>query len=316
MIDFRRFDLNLLIIADALFDESSATAVARRLGISQPTVSFSLTKLRAIFDDPLFVRTRTGMRPTPVALSLRGPIREALDLIKTRVLPGRQFDPATSRREFRISTSDVGELCFLPDLLSALCERAPNTTLTSVSLPPAALAEAMEAGSVDLAVGYFPDLQAPDFHSERLFEHPFVVIARRNHPLTRTPLTVEAFVAADHAAVVAQGRSQELFERTLASQGLTRRIVLTTPHFMTLPSLIASTDLIAIVPRVTGTVYQPGEGLALIEPPVAFPSIVLAQHWHRRHSLDPERVWLRDLVSQLFKGRDPTMDVTAADIRG
>lgn len=308
-MDFRDIDLNLLILLDALFDAPSATAVAQRLKISQPTVSFSLKKLRGVFDDPLFVRTGTGLRPTPFALTLRAPIREALNVIRTQVLPSRSFVPAASTREFRVSTSDVGELCFMSGLLAALRDKAPHATLSSISLPHGALAQALESGSVDLAIGYFPDLHAPEFLSDMLFNHPFVIIARRDHPLTHAPMTIEAFTAAEHAAVAPQGRSQEIFERTLANQGLKRNIVLTTSHFMVLPSLIASTNLIAIAPRILGAMYQASAQLEILRPPVAFPEITLAQHWHARHNLDPERVWLRNLVNTVFKDQDPTTNL-------
>lgn len=305
-MDFRRFDLNLLLVLDALFDEASATAVARRLRISQPTVSFSLAKLRDVFQDPLFIRTRNGMRPTPVALELRAGVRDAIEIIEHRVLPSSEFDPGTSRRNFRISTSDIGELCFLPDLMEAIRIRAPDASLTNILLPPEDLQRALETGDVDVATGYFPDLKPPAFARQELFDHPFIVIARTDHPLAARPLTREAFLAAEHAVVTSKGRSQELFERTMRRLGLERRVVLTTPHFMSLPFLIARSDLIATVPRAVGTAFEKIVGLALLPPPVEIPSIMLAQHWHRRHELKPANQWLRSLVSALFLGRDPT----------
>lgn len=229
-------------------------------------------------------------------------------MIQMRVLPGHVFDPATTTREFRISTSDVGELCFLPGLLAALRACAPGATLASKSLPHSALAQALESGSVDLAIGYFPDLHAPEFLSDMLFDHPFVIIARRDHPLSHAPMTIEAFTAAEHVAVAPQGRSQEIFERTLANQRLKRNIVLTTSHFMALPELIAGTDLVAIAPRIIGAVYRANAQLEILSPPLDFPQITLAQHWHARHNHDAPRIWLRDLVSSIFQGQDPTQD--------
>ncbi len=306
-MDFRRLDLNLLAVFDALYEEGNVTAAARRLRVSQPTVSFALGKLRHFFDDPLFLRAKGGMKPTPTAQRLSLPIRDAINIIKSRVVPSQNFDPLLTSRTFCISTSDIGELCFLPMLLDAFRTRAPAASLRSVSLPPDQLRIAMETGEVDLATGYFPDLAASPFRREELFSHPFTCLVRRGHPLCGDGLTLEAFLAAEHAVVIQKGRSQEIFERTMASLGFERRILLESPHFMSLPFLIAQSDLVAIVPRAVGTTFSELTGLTLIEPPVEIPPIALAQHWHSASDMDPSVTWLRSLVNELFLGRDPTI---------
>src|SRR5689334_16868816 len=111
-MDYRRLDLNLLLVLDALFEERSVTAVGRHLRISQPTVSFSLNKLRAFFGDELFVRIGSAMQPTPFAERVREPIRRVVETIKTEVLSSPGFEPSKTTRTFALSLSDIGELVF------------------------------------------------------------------------------------------------------------------------------------------------------------------------------------------------------------
>src|SRR4030088_1657029 len=141
-----RLDLNLLLILDALSEERSVTAVARRLRISQPTVSFSLNKLRDFFQDELFVRQGTKMQATPFVETIHEPVRRIIETINQEILRDHDFDPLTSERTFCISTSDIGEMVFLPDMLKALRGAAPRTCVRCLAMPPVELQAAMANG--------------------------------------------------------------------------------------------------------------------------------------------------------------------------
>src|SRR5439155_3014595 len=215
---------------------------------SQPALSFALAKVRRFFDDPLFVRTANGMEPTPLALQMAEPVRQVLELVRSDLLRRASFDPRATERTFTLSLSDAGEMVFLPRLLKALRREAPKARVSSVQLPPKKLEQAMEAGEVDLAVGYFPDLTKAGFYQQRLFAQPFVCIMRADHPTIRKKLTLREFLHADHAVVRPEGRSEEVFERALEARGLTREVVLSIPHFMSVPFIIMESDLIVTVP--------------------------------------------------------------------
>jgi DNA-binding transcriptional LysR family regulator len=301
-------DLNLLAILEALHAEGSASGAARRLQISQPTLSAALSKLRLYFRDPLFIRTRAGMKPTPFALSLRQPVRQMLGIAANEMRPKGVFSPELTNRTFTLTTSDVGELCFLPLLIAAFERLAPLGSLVCVSLPPEEVQRAIASGDIDVALGYFPDLDAADLERQFLFHHPFVCITRRDHPLLTNPPTLEAFLAASHAVVHQKGRSQELVEKTMRDLGINRRVLLQSPHFMSLPVLIATTDLVSIVPRLVATSFPGAERLQMLPPPLPLPQIPLAQYWSRRAQSDPAVMWLIALITELFLGRDPTMN--------
>jgi len=305
-MDYRRFDLNLLVVLDALLEEGGVHATARRLGMSQPNVSFALAKLRGALGDQLLVRDGAGMRPTALGEALREPVRRVLHGVEHEILAGRHFDPAHATRRFVLSTSDIGELVFLPRLMQELERIAPHVTLECRSLRPADLARAMGDGTVDLALGYFPDLGEGPFMTQKLFDHPFTCIAREGHPALHAPWTAEAFLALGHIVVSQSGRSQELFEAQLTQMGLERRVALRSPHYMSVPLLVAGSDLISTVPKAVGAIFARMAPLRLIDPPFATPLINIQHYWHLRVQDDPGVVWLRSVLARLFLGRDPT----------
>lgn len=307
-MDYRRLDLNLLLVLDVLFVELSVGATARRLGVSQPTVSASLGKLRVFFGDELFVRSQGGMRPTGRAESLRGPIRRLVSTLQDEILLAPTFLPQTSERTFTVATSDIGELVFLPRILNALVLGAPRVQIRSVSMKPDELQVAMANGQVDLALGYFPDFTGGAFFEQTLFEHPFTCIVRSGHPAALKELTLERFLAMDHAVVSQEGRSQEIFENRMEELGLERRIMLRSQHFMSVPLLVANTDLITTVPRAVGRAYARMADVVLLAPPLEIPTVSLKQFWHKRVHSDPGVSWFRKLVATLFLNADPSDD--------
>jgi DNA-binding transcriptional LysR family regulator len=295
-----KLDLNLLPVLVALVEEGSGSAAARRLKMSQPAVSAALTRLRDALADPLFVRTARGLDPTPRTLAVIAPVRAALALVNNEVMQGMSFNPATSTRTITLALSDIGEMVFLPRLLERLAGEAPNVSVRSVTLPPDQTVRGLELGEIDIALGYFPDLKGNNLYQQRLFSHGFVCLLRSGHPIKSNRLTPKQFVGLGHAVVRAEGRSQEVFERFLQKEGIRRRVVLNTPHFMSLPAIIAKSDLVATVPLAVGTAFAQAAQIRLVRPPFIIPSFALKQHWHRRFHSDPQSKWLRALIYELF----------------
>jgi DNA-binding transcriptional LysR family regulator len=242
------------------------------------------------------------MQPTPRAQSLIAPAREVLARVDRDVLSELSFDPAGAKTTFTLALSDVGEMVFLPRILQRLQRVAPRAAVRSVSPPPAELRENMEAGEVDLAIGFFPDLERSNFFRQRLFSHHFCCLIRADHPAAQRRLSVAQFMALKHVAVRAGGRSQELFHRFLAVNKIHPDVVLVTPHFMSLPAIIGRSDLIATVPHAIGMYCSSaGTNVKAVLPPFRkAPRIELKQHWHRKAHHDGRNQWLRKLVSQLF----------------
>ena len=296
-----KLDLNLLRVAAALLEAGSVSRAAKDLGLSQPSVSESLAKLRSHFDEALFVRTGNGMSPTPLGAEIGAAARDILRHVEEKLGARVPFEPAQRHRPFTFAMSDVGEIVFLPRLVRALAERSPETPVRSVSMRPHQLAKAMEDGEVDLAVGFFPDLKCGPFFQTRLFTHHFVCLIRSDHPVTGDALTLEQFLALPHAVVLSEGRSQEILESHLAEKGLVRQVAIYTPHFLSNPTLIARSDMVVTVPHAMGIAYgKPSFRLRVMQLPFASPRIQLRQHWHVKFHKDARNVWLRAIVGDLF----------------
>ena len=296
-----KLDLNLLPIAFALYDELSVSRAAQKLGMRQPAVSRALHKLRTIFNDPLFIRAPTGVTPTPRAHALVRATRPLVERLREDLLTEVRFDPALTTRTISIALSDVGEMVFLPKLLERFRARAPQCTIRSVSMPPGQLVHGFEKGDIDLAVGYFPDLTKHNFLQQRLFTHHFACLMRAGHPRRAKRLSLEDFLAMEHAVVHAEGRSQEIFERFLERKRIRRKVVLLTPHFLSIPIIIAGSDLVATVPHALAIYFtRMSRDLAFAMPPFDVAGFDVKQHWHRKFHNDPRTRWLREQVANLF----------------
>jgi DNA-binding transcriptional LysR family regulator len=301
MPPLNRVDLNLLPIALALYDELSVSRAAQALGMSQPAVSMALRRMRATFNDPLFVRAPRGITPTPRAHALIAIARPLVSQLQQGLLAEEQFNPGVSTRPFTFALSDVGEMVFLPKLLERLRAQAPRAGIRSVSMPPHQIAEGLEKGDIDLTIGYFPDLTRQSFFQQRLFTHHFACLMRAGHPLRAKRLTLETFLAMEHAVVRAEGRSQEIFERFLERKKISRKIVLLTPHFLSLPMIIARSDLVTTVPHALALYFSRlSPDLVIARPPFDIAGFDLKQHWHRKYHNDSRNQWLRKQVAQLF----------------
>jgi len=292
-------DLNLLRVFDAVLRERGVTAAAARLGLTQPAVSNALARLRAVFGDALFLRSPTGMAPTPFARELDEPVRQALALIEAALAHGSGFDPATSNRQFRFYMSDLGEISFLPPLVERVRQLAPQVRLEASGLPLEEIGDALGSGALDLAVGFLPGLASP-VRRRRLFRDAYVCLMRADHPRIAGRLTRRLFEESWHALVSSSGSGHRVVEEALERNGLTRRIALRVPHFTVVPLVLERTDLLLTLPSRVARVYEAGGRFKSLPPPVPIPLADVGVHWHERFDRDPGNRWLRELILELF----------------
>lgn len=294
-------DLKLLRLLTQIHASGSVSQAAEAVHLSQPAASLALGRLRRILGDPLFVRGVGGMLATSRCDEVVAAAREALSLIDDAVKLPPSFDPLTAQRDFVVTLSDIGEAVFLPRLMAHLSRHAPHCNLRSRALSALELPQALESGQVEMAIGFFPDLERPGFFMQRLFEHRFVCLIRKDHPRVKgdkIPLSV--FLELPHAVVEPEGRSHELFEDLLRSKGLERRVQLSIPHFMSVPAIVAATDMIVTVPQALADYFVRFGDLRIVHPPVNTQPYPLKQHWHARFNADPALKWLRGEIVQIY----------------
>jgi DNA-binding transcriptional LysR family regulator len=292
-------DLNLLFVFEALAEHKSVTRAAEHLGLTQSSTSAALKRLRVALGDPLFVKAGAEMRPTPRATELVGSVRMVLETIKGDILQTHAFDPARTTRTFTILTPDIGEINLIPRLLAHTEAASPASSITTLSMPRHAAAQALESGAVDLAVGYYPDLQKSGLFQQRLFQNALACIVRRDHPSIGTKMTMKQFMNAHHAVVQPEGR-EHVFEQFLNAKGVQRAVRLRVSHFMSLLPIISTSNLVATVPEDIAIVCAQYGNIRMVNTPMKSPVIEIYQYWHRRNHNDAAHSWLRTVVSGLF----------------
>ncbi|KAA6184302.1 LysR family transcriptional regulator [Thiohalocapsa marina] len=308
-------DVRLLKVFDEVYKTRSVSRAAENLSLGQPAVSIALGKLREHFGDPLFVRTSSGMEPTPFGQTLIKPMRAAIEAIDVALGQHSAFDPALSRRVFTVAMTDTSQMALLPDLLHRIREVAPNVQIRVVSLSTAT-GRRLEAGEVDLAIGFMPELDA-GFYQQTLFRQHYVCLVSAGHPRVREQLDLAAFEREEHAVVRTSGSGHQIIEREIARQNIKRRVAVTIPDFVGAAFVAEATDLVATIPgRLSEALARRGR-FRIFPVPFPMPEYAIKQHWHERYHYDLGSQWLRGLIRDLLGGmNDPVRQYLCAPAGG
>ena len=297
-------DLNLLLVFDALASERHVTRAAAKIGLSQPALSNALARLRGLFGDPLFERNGGRMEPTPRARQLLVPVSEAIAKLREALETQAPFRPEDSKREFLIATNDYAEALLLPPLVRQLQRHAPSIALRTertdyLFIPPS---ERLQSGELDLALGFFGETPQPrlDLLTTRLTSGRLVCIVRQAHPRAERRLTLRNFAEIPHVRVMyPQKERVGSIDPILRSRGLARRIAVTVPHYLTIPAIVAKSNLLGVVPEWLARRDARRLRLKILEPPIALPDISIMMTWHERLQFDRAHSWFRDCIAGL-----------------
>jgi DNA-binding transcriptional LysR family regulator len=291
-------DLELLRLFELLHRERHLTRAAARAGLSQPAMSRALSRLRALFGDPLFVRAPRGMTPTPRADALAPEVEALLDRARALVATSR-FEPSTLRRTFTIATSDLVEQHLAAGVVVALAREAPSVDVSF--RPLVGDAGELLASGADLIVGTKPSMPLGAI-SQYLFEDGFLCAVRVGHPVVRKRLTLEQFVTLSHVQIAPRRSPGGPVDDALAALGLSRRVAVRTHSFFVAPLLIARSDLLLTAPsRMLGALAAK-LGLRTFPPPIELATFRIHQAWHPRVADDPAHRWFRKLVAEAARG--------------
>ena len=292
-------DLNLLRVFDAVWSTRSVSKAAERLALTQPAVSSALARLRKVYGDPLFTRVGAQMAPTPFCAEQAHYLLDALALVERSLADIKSFEPAKSQRTFMLRMQDIGEACFMPRVLAHCKKAAPQigfrTTFPSLELTRQGLAD----GRIDLAVGYLPGLEA-GIHSRQMFMASYVCVMRKGHPLSRKPLGIAEMAGAEYLMVEYAGTGHSNLERELSEAGIARQVRLRIPQYLAAPHVVATTDLLWIVPGMLARILAQHFPLVLKPCPLPMPAFPIAIYWHERFHRDPANQWLRGTFARLF----------------
>lgn len=308
-----RFDWNLLASLDALLRNKHVTAAAEEIGVSQPTMSGMLRRLRDQLGDPLIVRVGSNYELTERALELSGPVRQALLSIEDLVRPVETLDFATANRCIRIMASEFSQFLLLPYFFRRAAELAPG--LTFEVLPIFDPVSRVYHGDVDVALTAAPLTEIPVasaslIRSRRLLDEPFVALVDQNHPLGEAA-TLEELLSYPHIETRFPGLSTSVEDGMLNTLDTSRNRAIIVPSFVAVPPMIVGTDRVCVFPQRLLSVISLKEPIRTIRLPEGYkPSLSLRVLWHVRHDFDPLHRWVRSILheaaAQLDDSEAPT----------
>jgi DNA-binding transcriptional LysR family regulator len=318
MISFDKLDLNLIRVFDAVMEERSVLRASQRLHLSQSAVSHALSRLRESLDQEIFVRTGKGMTPTSYAIEIIGPLRAALHSMSTTLAKASSsFNPESVSRSFVVAANDYVSATLLPQLNHQLSISAPGIDLSIMPSTRLDLAEQIDLGRIDVAIGSFrraPErfrIKAVMFQDEVFMccgSHPLGAKALQMEDLVRYPLavvsvggegegTLSGYILERGLARQAQMYDRNALEQALAEAGLSVRRQIVLPHFLALPMLLEGTELLAIVPRPLARTFARTLGFMIKPLPYPVARQQLDIIWHSNNDNDPAQAWLRGQIS-------------------
>jgi DNA-binding transcriptional LysR family regulator len=319
-LNFRTLDLNLLRVLDEVLTERSLTRAARNLAMTQPAVSNAIKRLRDVVGDELVQRSGFGVEPTARALQLWPAIRSALAGLQQSLAPGA-FEPGTSDATFMLAMADATAAELMPGLVDIITREAPGISMRVLPLTTRDPRHLLDEERMDMAVGHFPavlaDLTAQaqsglsaaagnvgsvrnagaSFEHERLYMGEYVCVMRRDHALAKCKtITLDQYCTALHLLVSFSGKPFGFVDQALTSLGRTRRIVLTVNQFFTAGRVVASSDLLTVLPRHFVRVADAAGDLVVRELPFVMPLVHVDALWHHRKTASAAHQWLRASV--------------------
>jgi len=293
-------DLNLLVVFDAIHREQNLTRAAEKLGLSQPAMSHALSRLRELFQDPLFARSGRQMAPTPFARSLIVPVREALMNLERSLFPNQHFDPSQSARRFVVGLRDALETVWLPHLMEELQGEAGQLSLVSTRVARAELETELISGALDLAIEIPVPVSSAVRHQPVADTERLVVVARKGHPVIKG-LDLARYLAQTHVVVSSRRRGPALEDMVLRQSGARRRVTLRCQNYHAAFQVVKSTDLLLTLPERLAKALNTGFDNVLLAFPTEAPALAIHMYWHSAMDNDPANAWLREQVLRLAR---------------
>jgi DNA-binding transcriptional LysR family regulator len=295
---FKRLDLDGLQVFEAVMRERNVTRAALSLSLTQPAVSHALGRLRILFGDPLFLKTGTGVRPTRRAEELWCEIQEPLGKLRRAVAPG-EFDPRTAELSVSMAANDMLIQERLTGWLARLRQVAPGVKLTLVTRTFGDTEARLVQGTLEFGLGLFASLPSC-LRRREIWSDRYVCVFRQGHAVESLPWTLETFQSSSHLRVSPNGERFNLADVGMRLAGMQVKVDMMVSHFTCVPRLVASTDLLAILPRWYAVSAAQALPLALRELPFPADAVKYELVWHERSERSAALDWIReDLTAQL-----------------
>jgi DNA-binding transcriptional LysR family regulator len=294
-------DTNLLVALDALLKEKNVTRAAKRIGRGQPAMSHILARLREHFEDPLLVP-----KGRELVLSLKGqmlvePVARAISAF-TDVFDERSAAEKRSGRTFVVASTDLFAWRFIPELLCALQQDAPDVVLEARPLIARSTEQILSDG-VDLAFGVYEDLPQ-HINQQQLHTEPYVCVVRADHPEVGRKIPLELYLELPHIEVVPapRARAGDRIDRILAASGKRRRVTAKVAHFCVARRILETNDCVLTMSKGNAEFLIKKSALRIVNAPIELPPLRISQIWRRQYDEDIEHRWLRQTAARVCVG--------------
>ncbi|EHJ9983885.1 LysR family transcriptional regulator [Vibrio parahaemolyticus] len=315
-IQWRNIDLNLLVTFSYLYRYRSVSVAAEKSYVSQSAMSHSLSRLRLLFDDPLFERKGHKMEPTEHAHHIAPTVHHLLDSIAKDLLTKSAFQPENYAGVCRIGLTDYAEFIFAPRLYDEIRQRAPEAQISFINVNRSNYVALTEHEKLDVIIGSMPVLD-DNFESLYLYTEKHVCMCDKQvlkgetqlsleafanielslEAFANIELSLEAFANIEQALVSPDGSLKTQVDQKLAEHGLSRKVTVASRNFLTIRHLLKKRDLIAIVPEKMALAEGFSDDLITVKPPIVVADFDIAMLWHSSRNNEDKGIWLRELVS-------------------
>lgn len=294
------FDLNLLVVFNAIYAEESLTHAGEALHLTQPAISHALNRLRSTFDDQLFVRDGNRMKPTPLAEELRPDVQKMLELAENTLADRGEFDPTRSTRTFHIGIQDYPMLVVLPHLIRKIQQSGYTINIKTSHLNKEDRKTALEKGQLDMVIGV-RQKYGSNIMQQYLYSDYEVCIARNDHPAIKDTLSLDQYINSEFIGLSVSEYEDQAIDKEMKKLGHERNIRLNVENEVMIPQLVAKSDLLANVAVQVAKNFAEWLPIKTLPIPVSNTAFKFYQYWHIRHQKDPAHLWLRKTIKSLCR---------------
>jgi DNA-binding transcriptional LysR family regulator len=289
----REIDLNLFVVFDAIYSEGGVSRACFRLNLTQPAVSHALGRLRAMFNDPLFVRRHHVMTPTPLARQIITTVRQALNGLETTLTHTDRFDPARTPKRFVIGLRNNLEAPVLSALMSRISAVAPLVEIATVRCERNNLERELAAGTLDVAIDTLLPLST-EVRREQILTERIAVFARRNHPNLGTRLDKKTYLRLEHVCVTSRRSGVSFEDFQFQRLGIKRTVRLTCQNFATACHVVSGSNMLLTASESAASVLDQSGPLQCFPCPFPISPHINYLYWHATAEGDTTNQWLRE----------------------
>jgi len=287
-------DLGLIKVFLAIYESGSVSGAAEKIHLTQPSVSYSLARLRKLLNDPLFTRTREGMQPTFNADQYYVTFRDSMLTIEQSIAAAQEFAPALSDRKFRIALSDLGEFYLLPIIMKKLQILAPNCSVEIITIEVDQIESWLLRGRVDVAVGNLEFLKNK-VESQKLFYENYSCLLSSSHPRIKKSISPQQFLTEKHISI-SNSTGHFIIDDYLRKMDKSIDISLKIPHFSALPGIIPTCEMIGCLPTKVANKFAESRDLVSIPLPFEISHFEVGLYWNKSIDKPSAQKWLCKVI--------------------